>query len=386
MPTRTAPDTKADAEADRYTLLDRIARRALAYCTHMIWEANHRADAEPGDPKVGGHPAACASSLHLAAALHLVVRHSSDYYCAKPHLAPMDHAFHYLTGFFRDKQGGWFDAEQAEGVMHRLRQFSKNGEPVFQSYHSDHDPDTWRILPSGTVGIPPVCSAYLALAYDYAQDHGFAIKGKKHFWSLMGDSEFREGSLMEALPDVAERELGNVTWIVDYNRQNLDGTRLPNKRGLKGTDADRIERTGIANGWDVIQIRHGSFRDELFARPGGERLRQVLETGFSDYAYQALIWSRSGAVIRRELIEADPKLKTFLKDLDDQELAKGFADLGGNDIRKVVEALQAARANLEVPTLVVAHTVKGWGLDSYAAPGNHSAIPDEPAVTALLAE
>ncbi|TAH38726.1 MAG: pyruvate dehydrogenase [Planctomycetota bacterium] len=386
MPTTTATTDLKDASSPPTAeILERIARRALAYCTHMIWEANHRDDAEPGDPKVGGHPAACASSLHIATALHLVARRSSDYYCAKPHLAPMDHSLHYLMGFMRRKDGSWMSEEKMEGVMHRLRKFSQHGEPVFQSYHAESEPDSWRVLPSGTVGIPPVCSAYLALAYGYATDHGYAIRGKKHFWSIIGDSEFREGSLMEALPDVAERELGNVTWIVDYNRQNLDGTRLPNPRGLRGTDADRIERTARANGWDVIQLRHGRKRQALFQRPGGEDFGDALETAFSDYQYQALIWKRDAGLLRQELLEARPDLRRFLGQVDDRELLEALADLGGHDMALVLEALQGARRDLKVPTLIVAHTVKGWGLGSYAAPGNHSAIPEEDEVRALLA-
>ena len=141
--------------------------------------------------------------------------------------------------------------------MSRLRKFSQQGEPVFQSYHAASDPDGSLYFPSGTVGIPPVMGMYADLAYKYAHDHGFEVPTKAHFWSLIGDSEFREGSLMEAMPEAAERQLGNVTWIVDYNRQNLDGTRIPNKRGLKGTDAVRIEKTAVANGWNCIQVLHG---------------------------------------------------------------------------------------------------------------------------------
>ena len=176
--------------------LEAIAERALALMAHMVWEANHRPDAEPTDPKVGGHPAANASSLHLATAMHLVARAPQDFWCGKPHMAPLDHVLHYLFGFFRDTEGQWMDQVAMEGVMHNLRKFPQQDEAVFQSYHADSDPDSWRILPSGTVGIPPVNSGYLALAWEYLVDHGFEEKRDLHFWSLMGDSEFREGSLM----------------------------------------------------------------------------------------------------------------------------------------------------------------------------------------------
>ena len=70
--------------------------------------------------------------------------------------------------------------------MDRLRSFSKDGEHVFQSYHAEADPDSFHFLPSGSVGIPPVASVYLALAHRYAKSHGFDIP-QPHFWSLMGD-------------------------------------------------------------------------------------------------------------------------------------------------------------------------------------------------------
>src|SRR5262249_61243848 len=131
------------------------------------------------------------------------------------------------------------------------------------------------LFPGGSGGVPLFVSMYPWRAYRYGRDQGLKVPEKAHFWSLIGDSEFREGSLMEAMPDAAERELGDVTWIVDYNRQNLDGARMPNKRGLHGTDAHRIEAQSAANGWEVIQVRHGRRRLALFRQPGGDRLRDV---------------------------------------------------------------------------------------------------------------
>ena len=267
MKSATTPD---------FPLLDRITRRAFAHMVAMIHLANHRSTADKTDPKVGGHPASCASSLDFLAALHLVVREPGDFVCCKPHASPADHALHHALGLFRHHgDGTWFTDSEAEAVMTRLRSFSHDGAPVFQSYHAEADPDHWRFLPSGSVGIPPVAAVYLALAYRYAQQHGWDVD-EPHFWCMMGDSEFREGSLLEVLPEVAERELGNVTWIIDYNRQNLDGTRIPNNRGLQGTDADRIERTAVANGWEVIQVRHGQKRKKLFSTKNGEAFKNFL--------------------------------------------------------------------------------------------------------------
>jgi pyruvate dehydrogenase E1 component len=365
-------------------LLQGIVDRAFAQMVAMIHRANQRDDAAEGDPKVGGHPAACASSMEILGALHLAVREPGDYVCCKPHASPTDHALHHLLGLFRYPDGRWLDDAAGEAVMDRLRAFSRDGEPVFQSYHAEADPDHFHFLPSGSVGIPPVASVYLALAHRYAQAHGWPDVPQPHFWSLMGDSEFREGSLMEVLPEVAERELGNVTWIIDYNRQNLDGTRIPNKRGLHGTDAQRIQKTCEANGWRVVQVQHGSFRESVFARDGGAALRDVFENGLTDYHYQSLLWKRDPEAMRLALLEADKKCARVLDRLSADEIARMFTDLGGHDLTVVMRALLDSKRDAGMPCLLVVHTVKGNRLACYAEPGNHSALPDGDEVEELL--
>ena len=257
-------------------------------------------------------------------------------------------------GLFRHPDGKWFEEQDSEAVMHRLRSFSHDGKPVFQSYHAEADPDSWRFLPSGSVGIPPVVAVYQALAYRYANQHGWDVD-EPHFWCMMGDSEFREGSLLEVLPEVAERELGNVTWIIDYNRQNLDGTRIPNNRGLQGTDADRIERTAIANGWDVIQLRHGKFRESVFEKKGGDALRRVFESGLTDYHYQALIWKRDAQLMREAVIGAEPTAKKLIESLSDDDVVKLYFDTGGHDHEAIVEAFEESKKDKLRPTLILMH-------------------------------
>jgi len=368
-------------------LLAKIAQRAHAQMVHMIWEANHRKDKRPGDPKVGGHPAACASSLHILGALHLDVREVDDYVCCKPHASPVDHTYHHLMQVFGREDGTWLSESEAKGLMSRLRKFPVEGaREVFQSYHARTDPDSFHFLPSGSVGIPPVASVYLALAHRYMQDHGREVPKNAHFWSLIGDSEFREGSLLEAMPDAAERLLGNVTWIIDYNRQNLDGTRIPNEKGLHGRDCDRIQRTAEANGWRVIQVRHGAFREELFSRAGGEHLREVFERILTDYEYQLALFKRDAFLCRTLLRQHSEKAHRFAKDLSDDEVLRAFGDVGGHDMVKLAEAMRSAKLTPSQPTLLVVHTIKGWGLDCYADPSNHSALPNEEEVAALLAK
>lgn len=371
--------TPFDAE-----IVQRLARRALTLAVHMIHEANHRDDEQPGDPKVGGHPAACASSGHIQATLRLAVMGPYDTMAVKPHASPMDHALNFLLGLFKvPGTRQWMSLEEAQAVMSRLRQFPFNGQPVFQSYHAESDPDGHGYFPSGSVGIPPVASMYTALAYRYAMHHGHEVPEGAHHWSIMGDSEFREGSVHEAMPEAAERELPNVTWIVDYNRQNLDGTRLPNARGLKGTDAERMTRVAEANGWDSIQVIHGRKRLEAFKGTHGELLREVLEHDFGDSEFQSLLFKRDGALIRERLVARDRKLEEALSKRSDDQVRELFEDLGGHDVQVLRDALEHARETPE-PTLVVCHTIKGWNLSSQAAPGNHSSIPPKEEVIELL--
>ncbi len=361
------------------TLLDRLMRWALYYSTQMIHQANNRSDALKGDPKVGGHPAACASSTHILGALHLLVREPQDYFSIKPHASPMDHAYSHLLGLFFHPDGIPFTQELAKRVMFNLRKFkdpeNPDQEPVFQSYHAVWDPDSFHYLPSGSVGIPPVVSAYLALAYRFALHHGFDIPKGTHFWSLTGDSEFREGSLAECIPDAAERGLHNVTWIIDYNRQNLDGTRIINEEGFHGTDSNRIEAMAKANGWNVIQARHGGRRESFFKKPGGENFRKILEK-LSDYELQALLLRRDGEITKNRFLELDPKLKPLFTKLNSTQVLELLEDLGGHDIELLVEIYKNCRTSKQ-PTLVIAHTIKGWGLECQAVPGNHSMLATE---------
>lgn len=391
--------TKAtSATAATSSVQERILHRAFVQAMAMIHLANNRKDKQPTDPKVGGHPASCASAMHILTALHLDVREPQDFVCCKPHASPVDHSLHNLMQLYRHSEhvdwfesdagargDAWFTEEESKKAMECLRKFPTEDHPhVFQSYHARTDPDHFHFLPSGTVGIPPVVSGYLALAYRYAKDHGWDVPEGAHFWSLIGDSEFREGSLLEAMPDFAERMLGNVTWIIDYNRQNLDGTRIPNERGLEGTDADRIEKTSIANGWRVIQVRHGKLRESLFQKKGGDALREILERGLTDYEFQMLALKRDAASIRETFGAKHPGVKELLQELDDDSVLRMLLDLGGHCYETIKGALETSRTEPGEPYMVIAHTFKGWGLECLADPANHSTLPKGKEVEALL--
>jgi pyruvate dehydrogenase E1 component len=363
-------------------VLNSIAQRALYYAVQMIHLANHRKDKEKGDPKVGGHQSASASSLQILGAIHLVAKTGYDHMAIKPHASPADHSYNYLLNNLLDEDNNRLPPELAEIAMHGLRKFPQNDEPVFQSYHSKYDPDRHNFLPSGTVGIPPVNLGYLALAYRYAKDHGYKVPDA-HFWALCGDSEFREGSLFEAMPEFAEREIGNVTWIIDYNRQSLDGHRITNKEIIGSTDDVRLAKTGEANGWEVFMLKHGSLRQKLFKKPNGDAYQKLLDSELPDYEFQSMLLIKDKKELKKHLLEKHPHLKKFLDGVDETELFDSLRDLAGHDFEMIIEALEASKKNKRKPTLIIAHTVKGWGLSEAAQPGNHNSQLDQPEIDAL---
>lgn len=365
--------------------LESIAERAHYLAAQMIYQANHREEKAKGDPKVGGHLAASSSALHILGALHLVVKTGYDHVANKPHASPADHSYNYLLDLFLKADLSKFSQQEADTAMAGLRKYSQDGEPVFQSYHSTYDSDHHNFFPSGTVGIPPVKAGYLALAYRYAREHGYEVP-PAHFWALTGDSEFREGSMYEAVPDFAEREIGNITWIVDYNRQSLDGHRITNEKIMNGSDADRIERTMTANGWEVIQVRHGSKRKALFKKPGGHAFQNFLEKVLKDYELQSLLLVHDMKTLKKGIVKEHPSMKKFFETVTDQELYEALRDLGGHDIIALIEAMETSKLSIRKPTIIIAHTLKGWGLKMAAQAGNHSALIHEEELNELKAK
>ncbi|MCJ8276649.1 MAG: pyruvate dehydrogenase [Bdellovibrionales bacterium] len=356
--------------------LSNVFSRAHYLATQMIFQANHRKDKAKGDPKVGGHASGSSSALHILGALHLFVKKGYDHICNKPHASPADHAFNYLLDMFFNPDGSKLTQEEKDKAMLRLRAFANEEYPhSFQSYHSVFDPDQHNFFPSGTVGIPPVNAGFLALAFRFAKKHGYKVPDA-HFWCVMGDAEFREGSLFEAVPDFAEREIGNLTWILDYNRQSLDGHRITNKEIMAGTDNERVERTMAANGWEVIQVRHGKVRKELFKKKDGDKFQKFLEDDLNDYELQALLLIKDPKTLKEAVMKKHKDLAGFFKPIDDETLYKAFRDFGGHDIEALVEAFEATKKSKQ-PSIVIVHTLKGWGLEMEAEQGNHSSLPSK---------
>lgn len=376
---------KKQSSLSNQELIHNVITRIQAHAMTMIYLANSRSDVQKGDPKVGGHPSAASSALHLLSVLHLMVKNPQDYIACKPHASPTDHTNNYLLRLFAEKDDiTRMGDDRMRLAMKNLRHYSATGEPVLQSYHSSFDPDHWNYFPSGSVGIPPVNAMYVAHAYRMAATQGFKVPTDAQFWCIMGDSEFREGSLSEAMPEAAERGLGNLTWIVDYNRQSLDGHRILNESGLGGKDNERIERMMAANGWDVVQLRHGRFRQSVFdSTPDGEALQSVLETALPDFELQSLLEAKSAKTTIDALSKYDRAAGKALKGLSDEDLNRFMKDFGGHDIDVLQEAYLNSKKDADKPMMIIAHTLKGWGLRCAAQSANHSAMLEEDEVIDL---
>jgi pyruvate dehydrogenase E1 component len=381
MATTTNKQTDSMIDEGQKTVLKSILKRAHYLANQMIYQANHRKDKEKGDPKIGGHSSGSSSSIHLLGTLHLLSKSGFDHIANKPHASPADHAFNYLLDLLLKNDLTKMSQEDCDTAMMGLRAFSRNGEPVFQSYHSAWDPDQHNFFPSGTVGIPPVQAGYLALAYRYAKKHGYNVPDA-HFWCVIGDSEFREGSLFEAVPDFAERQIGNLTWIVDYNRQSLDGHRITNTEALNGTDAKRIEGTMAANGWEVIQVQHGRKRKAMFEKSGGDTFKNWFEKELTDYNLQTLLLVKDAEELKKNLLKIK-SIEKFVTSQTSQDLLVALRDMGGHDVDEIYSAYEKSKKSTDRPTMIVAHTIKGWGLEMAGTSGNHSALPSEEEMNSL---
>ncbi|MEK7387021.1 MAG: pyruvate dehydrogenase, partial [candidate division NC10 bacterium] len=166
------------------------------------------------------------------------------------------------------------------------------------------------------------------------------------------------------------RGLGRVLWLVDVNRQALDRI-VPDSR------TRQLGAMFSACGWRVIELRWGGRLEALFARPGGERLRRRLEA-MPNAEYQRLLRLPPGAV-RKALVDdgtgkTDTALGRLLGKLGDAEVAALVADLGGHDLRLISDALDEAENHRGGPSVILAHTIKGWGLPLAGDPLNHTAL------------
>ncbi|MCZ4518137.1 pyruvate dehydrogenase [Rhodococcus ruber] len=355
--TSLSPSTGNSTDGDsgtggRETLHD-ISERVLWLSTSMIHHAN-RIRPNPTGLKVGGHQASCASMVTIMTSLWFEQLRAGDRVSVKPHASPVLHAINYLLG------------ELDEKYLTTLRSYGG-----LQSYPSRaKDPDTVDYS-TGSVGIGATAPIWGAMSRRFVDSaFGDASSATRPFqgrqYSLVGDAELDEGAVWEAVIDPGIGELGEIVWIVDLNRQSLD-------RVVPNIAARRLEKMFDAAGWQVITVRFGRLLENLFARTGGDALRRRI-LDMPNPEYQRLL--RCSASELRDRLPGNGSdsaaIAELIGDLDDVMLTESIRNLGGHDL----DALREAYSQIDDtrPTVIIAYTVKGFGLPTQGHPQNHSSL------------
>jgi pyruvate dehydrogenase E1 component len=339
--------------AAEFAALREIEQRVLWLATSIVHHAN-RVRPNPDGLKVGGHQASSASIVSIMTALWFRHLRAADRVSVKPHASPVLHAIHYLLG------------ELDESYLTTLR--ALGGLQSYPSRVKDPDPVDYS---TGSVGIGATAPVWGAIARRYVSGGLGAVTAGRQY-SLLGDAELDEGAIWEAVVDPLVAELGEIVWIVDMNRQSLD-------RVVPGIAAERIGGMFAAAGWQVIALKYGTILQELFGRPGGDRLRQRIDA-MPNPEYQRLLRCDAGE-LRRRLSGGDDAIAALVSGIDDEALAGAIRNLGGHDLATLDAAFEAI--DDERPTVILAYTIKGYGLPIEGHPQNHSALLTEAQVKEL---
>ncbi len=330
------------------THLKTIEQRLLWLSHWMIHNANHLRPKVDGI-KIGGHQASSASMVSIMTALYFSALRPEDRVAVKPHASPVFHAIQYLMGNL--------DVE-------RMQEF--RGLGGVQSYPSRTKDVDDVDFSTGSVGLGVAITAFASIVQDFiaAKDWGDVPLGR--MIALVGDAELDEGNVYEALQEGWKNGLRNCWWIIDYNRQSLDGIV---REGL----FQRIEAIFDAFGWDVVRVKYGRLQRAAFAEPGGGRLRDWIDR-CPNQLYAALTFM-GGAVWRKRLMEDlgdQGDVSRLIDARSDEELAALMENLGGNCVETMAETFAAI--DHDRPICFLAYTIKGWGTPIAGHKDNHGGL------------
>ncbi|MDX9860176.1 MAG: transketolase [Rhodospirillales bacterium] len=340
---------------DTLSILKELERKALWLSCWMIHHANHVRPSKDG-LKVGGHQASCASSVTALAALYLNVLRPEDRVAVKPHAAPVFHALQYLLG--------------REPLDHLVNFRALGGAQSYPSRTKDADDVDFS---TGSVGLGVGATLFAALAQDYVRLHGWLPPDRPdgRMIAVMGDAELDEGNVFEALLEGWKHDVRNLWWIIDYNRQSLDGV-------INDFLFRKIRDFFRTVGWKVVILKYGKRLEKAFEGPAGEALKKWIDD-CPNPLYSALCF-KGGAAWREHLthdLGGAAGLKSFLDSHDDASLHALMTNLAGHDMESVLEAFHAAKS--DAPHCFVTYTIKGMGLPLAGHKDNHAGLmtPDQ---------
>jgi pyruvate dehydrogenase E1 component len=334
---------------DDLAILGELERKVLWLASWTIHHANHLRESADG-LKVGGHQASSASLATIMSALYFRVLRPQDRVAVKPHASPNFHAIQYLLG------------KQTREKLESFRGYK--GAQSYPSRTKDTDDVDFS---TGSVGLGVAQTLFSSLTQDYVRAHGWAKdRPAGRMIALVGDAELDEGNIFEAMLEGWKQGLRNCWWIIDYNRQSLDAVV---REGLW----ERYEQLFRNFGWDVVILKYGSLQQAAFREPGGETLRQWIDT-CPNQLYSALVF-QGGAAWRKRLnddIGDQGDVTRLIETRSDEELARLMNNLGGHDLPSLVEAFGSI--DHDRPTCFIAYTIKGHGLPFAGHKDNHAGL------------
>jgi pyruvate dehydrogenase E1 component len=339
-----------DLKSERLKLLRELERKVLWLSAWTIHHANHLRPNRDG-LKVGGHQASCASLATVMTALYFSVLRPEDRVAVKPHASPVFHAIQYLFG------------HQTRDKLERFR--GLGGAQSYPSRTKDADDVDFS---TGSVGLGVAMTLFSSIVQDYVRLKGLAPAERPtgRMVALVGDAELDEGNIFEALLEGWKHDVRNLWWVIDYNRQSLDG--VVNDR-LFGRIGEMFELVG----WRVVTLKYGKLLEAAFAQPDGEQLRQWIDA-CPNSLYSALVFM--GGAGWREALTRDlnhyPGIRRILERHDDESLHRLMTNLAGNDMQAVLDAFEEVRD--DTPTCFIAYTIKGQGLPFAGHKDNHSGL------------
>ena len=306
-----------------------------------------------GSSELGGHVASYASAAdlfetgfnHFFHAREGVApgNHRGDLVFFQPHSAPGVYARAYLEGRLQEK----------DLACYRQELNPKDGAQGLCSYpHPYLMPDFWQ-FPTGSMGIGPISSIYHARFMRYLTHRRLLDCDTRKVWGVFGDGEMDEPESMSALTLAARENLDNMVWVVNCNLQRLDGPVRGNGRII-----DELEKLFSGAGWNVIKLVWGSDWDGLFARDTTGALAKAFANTV-DGQMQTFA-AKDGRFNRDTFFGQNPELARLAQGMTDEQIDR--LKRGGHDLVKIHAAYAAAAAHTGQPTVILAHTKKGYGM------------------------